>query len=361
MTNTPPQSTSFSQNVLHWYDQFGRKDLPWQKDINPYRVWVSEIMLQQTQVKTVIPYFQRFMDTFPTVDTLAKANEDQVLHLWTGLGYYARARNLHKTANIVYSQMNGEFPSEVEDLCTLPGIGKSTAGAIRSIAFQQPASILDGNVKRVLARYRAIDGWPGQSLTLKRLWQVADEFTPVERVANYSQAMMDLGATLCTRSSPSCTSCPLQDNCQALAQGEQLRYPGKKPRKVLPVKSTTFLMVSAANGDIWLERRPTNGIWGGLWCFPELSADASSSDWCADVLGIAAHSSTLWPSFRHTFSHYHLDIQPLQINLATTPETVMEAQQQLWYNMVTPPEIGLAAPVASLLKKLGQPSPKMDT
>ena len=361
MTDTPTQHSCFSQKVLHWYDQFGRKNLPWQRDINPYRVWVSEIMLQQTQVKTVIPYFQRFMDTFPTVEVLAKAQEDQVLHLWSGLGYYARARNLHKTANIVYSQMNGEFPPEVEDLCTLPGIGKSTAGAIRSIAFQQPASILDGNVKRVLARYRAIDGWPGRASVLKQLWQVANELTPLRRVANYSQAMMDLGATICTRSSPSCTSCPLQDNCQALAQAEQLRYPGKKPRKALPVKSTTLLMISAANGDVWLERRPGTGIWGGLWCFPELSADISASDWCVDVLGIAPHSRTLWASFRHTFSHYHLDIQPLQVHLATTPETVMEAQRQLWYNMRQPPKIGLAAPVASLLNKLGQTSKNMDT
>ena len=345
----------FAQKVLVWFDQHGRKDLPWQHEINPYRVWVSEIMLQQTQVKTVIPYFHRFMASFPDVAALAAGSEDQVLHLWTGLGYYARARNLHKAAKIICEQFSEEFPAEVDALVELPGIGRSTAGAIRSIAFALPATILDGNVKRVLARYKAVSGWPGQSAVHQSLWDIADELTPSQRVGDYSQAMMDLGATLCTRSSPSCQDCPLLDDCEAYRLGTPRDFPGKKPRKKTPVKSTVFLMVSSQNGDIWLERRPNSGIWGGLWCFPELSVEADSNNWCLDRWGIAPAENRLWPAFRHTFSHYHLDIQPLQLILPNNPETVMEAQQQLWYNTRQPPQIGLAAPVANLLEQLAKP------
>jgi len=354
MTKPATTAPQFSKKVLAWYDHHGRRDLPWQKNINPYRVWLSEIMLQQTQVQTVIPYFQRFMEEFPTVQSLANADEDQVLHQWTGLGYYARARNLHKAAKAVCNELNGEFPADIESLCKLPGIGRSTAGAIRSIAFAKPATILDGNVKRVLARYKAVPGWPGRSAVQQRLWQVAEEFTPAGRVADYSQAMMDLGATLCTRSAPACVSCPLKGECQAFRQGEQLNYPGKKPRKALPVKTTTFLMISAKSGDIWLERRPNSGIWGGLWCFPELPDDSRASNWCLDQWGLEPRESRQWQTFRHTFSHYHLDIQPLQLMLHTTPETVMEAGQQLWYNMRQPPQIGLAAPVTRLLAAIGE-------
>ena len=360
MPKPPASSTQFSKKVLRWYDQHGRKDLPWQEAINPYRVWVSEIMLQQTQVKTVIPYFERFMETFPNVNTLAEAAEDEVLHLWTGLGYYARARNLHKAAKMVCADMKGKFPADIDALCLLPGVGRSTAGAIRSIAFGQRAAILDGNVKRVLARYRAVPGWPGQSIVLKQLWEIAEGFTPDKRVADYSQAIMDMGATLCTRSSPDCDRCPLLDNCEAFQHGEQLAYPGKKPRKALPIKSTTLLMIVAKNGDILLQRRPNNGIWGGLWCFPEVSSAEQASIWCADQWGLTPEKSLQWPGFRHTFSHYHLDIQPLQLCLATTPETVMEAGQQLWYNRRQPPQIGLAAPVANLLDKLSQRPHKME-
>jgi A/G-specific adenine glycosylase len=357
-----PANTSlqFSDFVLHWYDQHGRKDLPWQEDINPYRVWVSEIMLQQTQVKTVIPYFLRFMDTFPTVQGLAAAHQDEVLHLWTGLGYYARARNLHRAAKMVSDDMAGEFPADIASLCELPGVGRSTAGAIRSIAFSQPAPILDGNVKRVLARFEAIPGWPGQAGVLKQLWEIAERLTPLERVADYSQAMMDLGATLCTRASPDCQRCPLKSDCQALYLGEQLVYPGKKPRKALPVKSTVFLMITAGNGYICLERRPNSGIWGGLWCFPEVETPSQAESWCLDRWGLQPEGSRQWQSFRHTFSHYHLDIQPLHLNLATTPETVMEADKQLWYNMRQPAQIGLAAPVANLLSELALHSLTME-
>ena len=352
MPAVKPTQTTFAHRVLNWFDQHGRKDLPWQRDITPYRVWVSEIMLQQTQVKTVIPYFERFTTTFPTVAALACATEDEVLHLWTGLGYYARGRNLHRAAQFVCNDLQGEFPDTVAGLCELPGVGRSTAGAIVSIAFKRRAVILDGNVKRVLARYRAVDGWPGKTAVHDALWQIADEYTPAERSADYTQAIMDLGATLCTRAAPACESCPLRADCQALAMGAQKSFPGKKPRKALPVRSTVFIVACAANGEIWLERRPGSGIWGGLWCFPELEDVALASDWCLDRWGLEPEQVSALPEFRHTFSHYHLDISPVQVRLPLNPGAVMEARDRLWYNRRQPAAIGLAAPVASLLDRL---------
>src|SRR5690606_6541720 len=212
-------SDDFAQRVLVWFDQHGRKHLPWQQGITPYRVWLSEIMLQQTQVATVIPYFERFIARFPDVQSLAAAPIDDVLHLWTGLGYYARARNLHRCAQTIVRDYGGEFPASVAALSELPGIGRSTAGALASIAHQQRAAILDGNVKRVLARHHAIDGWPGTTQTLSQLWQFAEQHTPDKRSDHYTQAMMDLGATVCTRSKPACDHCPVADSCIAYAQG----------------------------------------------------------------------------------------------------------------------------------------------
>jgi A/G-specific adenine glycosylase len=355
-----PSLVPFAQRVLEWFDQHGRKDLPWQRDTSPYRVWVSEIMLQQTQVKTVIPYFERFMSTFPDVQTLAAAPQDEVLHHWTGLGYYARARNLHKAAGQVANSLHGQFPDTLEGLCELPGIGRSTAGAILSIAFGQRASILDGNVKRVLARYNRVGGWPGQSAVHQQLWAIAEQHTPTERCADYTQAMMDLGATLCTRASPSCELCPLATDCQALASGDQRDYPGKKPRKTLPVKATCFLIARSAEGDIWLEKRPSSGIWGGLWCFPEIATPETGPQQCLDLWGIEPARVERQPGFRHTFSHYHLDITPIIVELDATPHAVMEATGQLWYNLRNPPQIGLAAPVASLLDKLANHCPQLE-
>lgn len=343
---------SFADKVLAWFDQHGRKNLPWQQDTSPYRVWVSEIMLQQTQVTTVIPYFERFMREFPTVHELAAAPIDRVLHLWTGLGYYARARNLHKAAGVVCTDYNGVFPLEVDRLESLPGVGRSTAGAISSIAGGRRAVILDGNVKRVLARHAAVAGWPGKTSVHRRLWALADERTPTDRCADYTQAMMDLGATLCNRSKPECGRCPVAADCEALLLDRQRDFPGKKPRKELPVKSTLFVMVVAGNGDILLQKRPNTGIWGGLWCFPEVTDRPAVEHWCIDRWGITPSRIEEWQRFRHTFSHYHLDIQPVQVNLGETPTGVMEASDQLWYNTGLPPEIGLAAPVAALLQQL---------
>jgi A/G-specific adenine glycosylase len=338
--------------VLDWFDHSGRKDLPWQTDTSPYRVWISEIMLQQTQVQTVIPYFQRFTRTFPDVVTLARAQQDEVLHLWTGLGYYARARNLHRAAQIVADDFGGVFPNDIDRLCKLPGIGRSTAGAIVSIAFRQRAAILDGNVKRVLARHAAVEGWPGQTAVHRQLWQIAEHYTPDQRCADYSQAMMDLGATLCTRSSPDCGGCPVAADCRARTTQRQAEYPGSKPKKELPVRQATFLIARAPGGEAWLEKRPATGIWGGLFCFPELPAPEACRDWCLDRWGMDPHSIEPWQPFRHTFSHYHLDIQPVLATLPRLPEAIMEAPDRLWYNRRQPPAIGLAAPVARLLDRL---------
>jgi len=246
----------FAARLIAWQQQHGRKDLPWQQQITPYRVWVSEIMLQQTQVASVIGYFGRFMQSFPSVQTLAKASEDEVLHLWTGLGYYSRARNLKKTAHIISEQYGGEFPASVKALAELPGIGRSTAGAILSLAMGLPAAILDGNVKRVLARYSATPGWPGESKTAAILWDLAERFTPTEQTAIYNQAMMDLGATLCTPKLPACAECPVKSGCRAFARGSQSLYPTPKPRKTLPQKRSLMPIFARKDGCILLEHRP---------------------------------------------------------------------------------------------------------
>ena len=353
---TSLKATTFSQSVLKWFDKHGRKHLPWQQNITPYRVWLSEIMLQQTQVATVIPYFERFTQKFPTVQSLATAPIDEVLHLWTGLGYYARARNLHRCAQTVVAQYGGNFPDTVEALSELTGIGRSTAGAIVSIAFQKRAAILDGNVKRVLARYHAVDGWPGQTDTLNQLWAIAEEHTPKNRSNDYTQAMMDMGATICTRSRPKCAQCPLQSGCIAYAQGEQTRYPGKKPKKTLPEKSVQLLMLRNPSGEILLQQRPPQGIWGGLWSFPELAIDADAEAYAQGSFGKVVNSET-WNSYRHTFSHYHLDITPVLIQLAKTPGVVSSGGSH-WYSLHQPDALGLAAPVKKLLEKLSQLDPR---
>lgn len=346
----------FSTNVLKWFDKNGRKHLPWQQNVTPYRVWLSEIMLQQTQVTTVIPYFERFTEKFPSVQSLAAAPLDEVLHLWTGLGYYARARNLHRCAQTVVTQYAGEFPNRVESLCELTGIGRSTAGAIVSIAFQQPAAILDGNVKRVLARYHAVEGWPAQAETLKQLWEIAERYTPAKRCHDYTQAMMDMGATLCTRSKPACERCPLQSGCMAYAQGTQHCYPGRKPKKDMPVKSVQLMMLRNLAGDVWLEQRPSQGIWGGLWSFPELSCERDAQQYTAEHFGEMAEPE-VWKSYRHTFSHFHLDITPVLIQLVK-PQQVISSGANHWYNLHHPEALGLAAPVKKLLAKLAQLDPR---
>lgn len=343
---------SFSDKLLRWFDRHGRHGLPWQKDSSPYRVWVSEIMLQQTQVGTVIPYFLRFMATFPDVHALAAAEVDQVLHLWTGLGYYARARNLHRCAQAIVTHHGGSFPESVEALAALPGIGRSTAGAIVAIAHGGRAPILDGNVKRVLARHFAIDGWPEQAAVRNRLWELADSLTPAHRVADYTQAIMDLGATVCSRGRPDCDRCPLTGSCLALAKDATSRYPGRKPARELPVRTVVMHILQASDGSVLLERRPPAGIWGGLWSFPESAPEAALPAQVCEHLIVTA-GSDLSP-FRHTFSHFHLDILPRQARVTPRHGMIMDSARWLWYPLDRTAQVGLAAPVRKLLGQLAQ-------
>lgn len=346
-------SNTFADKILAWFAEHGRHDLPWQKDKTPYKVWVAEIMLQQTQVSTVIPYFRRFMARFPDVAVLARADEDTVLHQWTGLGYYARARNLHKTAKIIHQQLGDVFPDTVEALAELPGIGRSTAGGIIASSMNKRAVILDGNVKRVLCRYHCVEGWPEQSATSKRLWEIADQYTPGENCAGYNQAMMDLGASLCSRSNPACSLCPLQQSCEAYLANRTSEFPQKKPRKVLPVKTTTMLLLrSSDNRQVLLEKRPPSGIWGGLWSLPEIPVDEAPDSWLL-VNGLRPRGNAeRWPTLRHTFSHYHLDITPVMLALEQAGSGVMEPGKWHWYDFDKPRELGLAAPVKKLLQEL---------
>ncbi|ASP40796.1 A/G-specific adenine glycosylase [Bacterioplanes sanyensis] len=337
--------------MLAWYQQHGRKHLPWQQQITPYRVWVSEIMLQQTQVTTVIPYYERFMQRFPDVFSLAQAEQDEVLHLWTGLGYYARGRNLHACAKQVVEQYQGEFPQDLEALADLPGIGRSTAAAIASISMGMRAAIMDGNVKRVLTRFFAIEGWPGQTSVNKELWQLAESLTPEHSFREYTQVMMDLGATLCTRSKPACGICPLQPHCAGYASGEPTQYPHSKPKKAKPEKHTIMLIIQNSAGERWLLQRPTQGLWGGLWSFPEVDSEAEALILLRQQFGCEPESQQWLDGFRHTFSHYHLHIQPLLLTLPGTSQQIQQGSGH-WYNSNKPAELGLAAPVKKLLTQI---------
>jgi len=344
--------TDFSERVLDWFDRHGRTDLPWQLQPTPYRVWVSEIMLQQTQVSTVVPYYQRFMARFPDVAALAQAGQDQVLHHWSGLGYYARARNLHAAAKMIVAEFGGRFPEAFDDVLALPGIGRSTAGAILALACGQRYPILDGNVKRVLARVHAVEGWPGQGSVSNTLWGLAERYTPGSRVAAYTQAMMDLGATLCTRSRPRCDACPLGTDCIARATGRQSDYPAPRPKKTLPVRAVSMLLVCNGRGEVLLEQRPPAGIWGGLWSFPELAPEHDVAEWCQTTLGLGLQEVAAWPMVRHTFSHFHLDITPVVVQAGERQGSVMEGGSLLWYNMKATEERGFAAPVEKLMQRL---------
>ncbi|EOE1187278.1 A/G-specific adenine glycosylase [Proteus mirabilis] len=343
------EAQQFSQVVLDWYHKYGRKTLPWQQEKTPYHVWLSEVMLQQTQVATVIPYFERFIARFPNVTALAKAPLDEVLHLWTGLGYYARARNLHKAAQHIVDKHQGQFPDTFEDVCALPGVGRSTAGAILSLSLKKPYPILDGNVKRVLARCYAVEGWPGKKEVENKLWEISELVTPTKGVEYFNQAMMDLGAMVCTRTKPKCELCPLNTGCIAYAHHSWADYPGKKPKKAIPEKTTYFLILQYDN-LVWLDKRPPAGIWGGLFAFPQFETKMLLEQWLTEH-GLENNKTEQLISFRHTFSHFHLDIVPICVKLSTFT-SLMGAQQGLWYNLQTPASVGLAAPVENLLRQL---------
>jgi A/G-specific adenine glycosylase len=391
--NVTSSSFSFSNALLTWFDQHGRKNLPWQKNKSSYSVWISEIMLQQTQVATVIPYYDTFMRRFPSVSDLANAPVDEVLHLWTGLGYYARARNLHKAAQQVRDLHAGKFPITFDEVIALPGIGRSTAAAVLSLSLNQAYAIMDGNVKRVLTRYMAIEGWTGSKKIEDRLWMEAEALKPSvfnlsksaqerlylhekdapfrePRYGDYTQAIMDLGATICTRSKPKCDDCPMQSHCLAYAQGKQADFPFKKPKKQIPTKYTTMLIPSF-NGQVLMQQRPPSGIWGGLWGFLETGFDKESEKTTDEALLMLKDSLLKvnledaqvqeLSTFKHTFSHFHLFILPVLIELKEPPlQTINESNMglddsainQLWFDSYNPSKIGLSAPTIKILEML---------
>ena len=340
--------SDYQRRILIWFDQNGRTDLPWQQEITPYRIWISETMLQQTQVSTVIPYFNAFINQFPTIECLAQAPIDEVLYRWSGLGYYARARNLHKTAQLIVKQ--NHFPDTLDKLIELPGIGLSTAGAILSVAFKKSHPILDGNVKRVLTRFKGVSGWPGSTKVSKELWAISANLTPIERVADYTQAIMDLGATICTRSKPACNDCPLNSHCQARITETVSLLPTRKPTKILPIKQLVFLLLSNNTNKILLQKRPPIGIWGGLWSLPEFDSIEAVHDWCV-ITDINIINSATLPALRHTFSHYHLDYTPILIQTDNPINFVMEGNQTVWYNEQQIKTLGLPTPIKLLLQQ----------
>ena len=350
--------------LIAWHALSGRHDLPWQSQRTPYRVWISEIMLQQTQVATVIPYFERFMARFPDVRALADAPLDEVLHLWTGLGYYARARNLHRAAQQVRAQYGGEFPRSFDAVAALPGIGRSTAGAILALSSDARHAILDGNVRRVLARYFGVEGSPAERAVEQRLWTLTEACTPDTGVATYTQAIMDLGATLCTRRRPACALCPLAVHCIARRDGRQHEIPAPRARPAAAArarKARRAWMVVAIDGDgaVFLERRPEQGIWGGLWCLPEFDSEAAARGFADQRLRRPRLQPRTLNPVHHAFTHFDLEILPLLAECdGPAQEIVMEPGLTLWYNPRLPDtdraRIGLPAPVKELIEALTQ-------
>jgi len=348
----------FAEQALDWYDIAGRKDLPWHRERTPYRVWLSEVMLQQTQVTTVIPYFERFTAHFPDVGSLARASLDHVLALWTGLGYYARARNLHAAANRIVTGHGGELPRDLESLLSLPGIGRSTAGAILASAYGIRATILDGNVKRLLARFHAVPGHPGATATAQALWQHAETHTPETRVADYTQAVMDLGALVCRRSRPDCSTCPLAERCAARLVDRVMEFPAPRPKRPMPVRCARMFLLTDPLGRCLLERRPPSGLWGGLWTPLERDLETTLDNVLLE-LGLRLDDEATPPlqpvsRFRHTFTHFHLDIDAVRARLPSTPVAAADHGRYRWWSPRDNEPLGLAAPTVRLLMEIDE-------
>lgn len=337
--------------LLEWHARAGRHDLPWQRDRTAYRVWVSEIMLQQTQVATVIPYFERFTARFPDVRTLADAPVDEVLHSWTGLGYYARARNLHRAAQVIRDRHGGVFPRDFDVVVELPGIGRSTAGAILAQAHGARHAILDGNVKRVLSRHYGIDGAPDEAATLALLWRRAEENTPSSDLANYTQAIMDLGATLCARK-PRCADCPIAQDCVARIESRQGQLPAAKKKRAERRQRRAVMLVARHESSVLLVQRPPSGIWGGLWCLPEFDTAVDAERFVAGRLARAAPGHAALPDVAHSFTHFDLVITPLVVRCEAAHR--VNETQELWYDLARPARVGLPAPIKTLLGHLSE-------
>ena len=347
------QPGQFAECLLAWVAVHGRHGLPWQMNPTPYRVWISEVMLQQTQVATVIPYYTRFMARFPDVESLAVAPLDEVLHLWTGLGYYARARNLQACARVLVAQYGGVFPTWLEQVMALPGIGRSTAGAILALSRDERHPILDGNVKRVMSRIFGIGGDPSSKTVLAELWMQSEACTPTEGVAAYTQAIMDLGATLCTRTRPACTVCPMSEGCVAALQARQAELPGRKQKRIRQSREATLLIAQTGgkgSSSVLVERRPAAGLWGGLWSPPQFESARAAIEWCVTEIGDAAEWRSL-PPIDHAFTHFDLRLKPIQVQCEPRA-AVREGTERLWYQLSAPPRIGLPQPIRRLFEQL---------
>lgn len=342
--------SDFAARLIDWQKQHGRHDLPWQNTRDPYAIWVSEIMLQQTQVTAVIGYYQRFMQRFPDLASLAAAEQEEVLQYWSGLGYYSRARNLHNAAQIVMDDHGGIFPREFAAVQALPGIGRSTAAAIVSFAYDSPQPILDGNVKRVFARHFLIDGWPGTPKIEQQMWGLAEALLPERDMVAYTQGLMDLGATLCTRSRPQCASCPLEQTCQAYVQGRTKELPAAKPRKVAPQRQTTMLLLLRGK-EILLEKRPPSGIWGGLWSLPEVAAEEAPQEVAARRYGLSTEVLPPLVTLSHAFTHFKLAITPQPLRVLQTTQLAAEPAV-IWMDIEDAIGAALPTPVRTLLQQL---------
>jgi len=339
----------FAQTLINWQKRHGRHDLPWQQTRDPYRVWLSEIMLQQTQVDTVIPYYLRFLARFPGVSSLAQAPLDEVLALWSGLGYYARARNLHRAAIDVMQRHGGRFPSSALELAELPGIGRSTAAAIASFCFAEKVAILDGNVKRVLCRHFGVEGFPGERAVEQKLWELAESLLPEQEIEIYPQAQMDLGATICTRSKPHCLHCPVNTSCIARASGREAMLPQARPRKAVPQRSCGMLVLTA-QGKVLLEQRPASGIWGGLFSLPELSAEESAEAYALGRFGLPSTHFSAGEALTHRFTHFHLTITPW---FAEMPGGMLWAAEPgtRWVSRGDLADLGLPTPIRAIIER----------
>ena len=343
-------ASGIAAKLTTWQKKHGRHDLPWQGTRDPYAIWLSEIMLQQTQVATVIPYYNRFLAHFPGVAELAAAPLDEVLRLWSGLGYYSRARNLHKAAQVVVNEHGGRFPRRFEDVTALPGVGRSTAAAICVFSFGARHAILDGNVKRVLARLRGVKGYAGEKKVADRLWQEAERLLPRHGIEAYTQGLMDLGSSVCTRGKPRCNDCPLHGDCVALKRGWVAGLPSPRPRKVLPHKRTTMLVLTRA-GEVLLEKRPPTGIWGGMWCLPEVARHPDLEAYCLKRFGARVLEVETMPTLAHGFTHFSLDIRPLHLRVSALVPQAAEPGLT-WLSLEDARGAAIPTPVRKILAQL---------
>lgn len=339
----------FARHLLRWYDLHGRHDLPWQRPRTPYRVWISEVMLQQTQVATVIPYFERFVAALPDVRSLADAPEDRVLALWSGLGYYRRARYLHAAAQECVARHAGKLPRDFESLAALPGIGRSTAGAILALAHGQRHAILDGNVKRVLSRYHGVGGWPGERVVENALWSHAEMHTPEARIADYTQAIMDLGATVCTRASPCCDVCPQTQTCIAYRDDATAVIPAARPTRVLPDRHKFFVVLRDRHDRVLLQRRPLQGVWPGLWSLPEAADEHAARQLASRLADVDRGVAVALPEILHVFTHFRLHAAPIEWRGVRARAAVADDPATRWYSRAEIADLGIPAPVKKVL------------